>query len=112
MAGSRLLAFFRRFKLRGVSTPFGGASFELRESDRKILRDLLIELEGRRVLKTDFADEDYEHVTLSVIEIRKELTTILQRLHDKSPATEPIRPTATGLRGVPDALPARRRLRL
>jgi hypothetical protein len=88
---SRFFSFFRRLKLRGVSTPFGGASWELRESDREIVRGLLIYLEGRRVLKTDSADEDYEHVTLSVIEIRKELTTTLQRLHHKSPATEPIR---------------------
>jgi hypothetical protein len=89
--GFRLLSFFRRFRLLGISTPFGGASWALRESDREILRDLLIYLEGRRVLKTPFADEDYQYVTLSVIEIRKELTTTLQRLHDRSPAADPIR---------------------
>jgi hypothetical protein len=91
---SRVAAFFRRIRVSGVNVGIpgvGGVSVGLAEPERKAIRDLLVFLEGRRVLRVSYADEDREFVVSSVLEIREELTRTLQRLPESSPATESVR---------------------
>lgn len=90
----RLAAFFRRIRVSGVNVGIpgvGGVSVGLAEPERKAIRDLLVFLEGRRVLRVSYADEDREFAVRSVLEIREELTRTLQRLPESSPATESVR---------------------
>jgi hypothetical protein len=91
---SQLAAFLRRIRVSGVNVGIpgvGGVSVGLAEPERKAIRDLLVFLEGRRVLRVSYADEDRELVVRSVLEIREELTKTLQRLPESSPATESVR---------------------
>ena len=75
-------------KITGISTPIFGVSWRPEETERKIIRDLFITLEDKRViglLCTGF------FITPSVLQIRNELTNTLKRLNDSSPAVNSIR---------------------
>jgi len=74
-----------RKRLTGISTPIGGVSWIPPEPDRDIVRRLMIFLEDRRVLYIDYDMERLDYVTQSVLEIRRELTAILQSLDADSP---------------------------
>jgi hypothetical protein len=65
--------------LTGFSTPFFGVSWNPPETDRDIVRKLIIFLEDRRALYNPYDIETPMFVDQSLIEIRKELTNILQR---------------------------------
>lgn len=79
----------RRFS--GFSTPFGGVTWEPKESEREIIRKLFIALEDRRVLFNPYLLEFPPHVAASVIEIRKILTDTLSQISENSEAAPSIR---------------------
>lgn len=72
--------------INGFSTPVFGVSWNPPESERKIIRELIIYLEDRRALFTPFDFEFEDHVALSIIDIRKTITSSIQRLPDSSKA--------------------------
>ncbi|MBA7647738.1 hypothetical protein ES703_55517 [subsurface metagenome] len=70
--------------LTGISTPFFGLSWNPPESDRAIVRKLIMFLEDRRVLYNPYNIETPMFVAQSLLEIRKELTDTLQKIGDNS----------------------------
>ena len=68
--------------LTGISTPFFGVSWNPPETDREIVRRLITFLEDRRALYNPYNIETPMFVGQSLIEIRKELTSLLQRIGD------------------------------
>jgi len=78
-------------RLTGVSIPIFGISWNPPESESKIIRDVLVYLEDRRALYNPFAHELEHEVTHSVLDIRKELTSAIQRLSADSNATPLLR---------------------
>ena len=73
-------------RLTGISIPVFGVSWNPPESERKIVRDVLVFLEDRRMLFNDYAWEVEHEVADSVLRIRDELTQAIQRLSDGSDA--------------------------
>jgi len=63
--------------LTGISCPIFGISWTPPEDERQLARQYLAFLEDRRVLFDDYCNEDKKHVDLSIIEIRKETTTLI-----------------------------------
>ena len=78
-------------RLTGVSIPVFGVSWNPPEPERKIIRDVLVFLEDRRALYNPFAHELEHEVADSILDIRKELTTAIQRLSADSNATPLLR---------------------
>jgi len=78
-------------RLTGVSIPIFGISWNPPELESKIIRDILVYLEDRRALYNPFAHELEHEVAHSVIEIRKELTSAIQRLPADSNAAPLLR---------------------
>ncbi len=76
-----VMRWFRRLKGRvtGVSTPFGGVSFEPGVVDAEVARSLIAFLEDRRVLYEPTEVEMADHCIQSVLEIRRRLTQVLER---------------------------------
>ncbi len=68
--------------LTGFSTPFFGVSWTPPETDRDVVRKLITFLEDRRALYNPYNIETPMFVDQSLLEIRKELTSILQRIGD------------------------------
>lgn len=68
--------------LTGISTPVFGISWNPPETEREIVRKLLIFLEDRRALYNPYNIETPLFVNQSLIEIRKELTETLQKVGD------------------------------
>lgn len=101
----------RKIKLTGISTPFGGISWNLEKSDIEIAKDLINFLEDRRVLSMRFtgngrdlelvASEEHRVCTIStaphefaiksVMEIRRRLRDDLERVKPKSKLVEPMK---------------------
>ena len=78
-------------RITGLSTPVFGVSWNPPESERKIVRDVIVFLEDRRVLYNPFAIELEHEVTDSALEIREMLTDAIQRLPDNSQALSALR---------------------
>ena len=70
--------------LTGFSIPVFGVSWNPPVTDRQIARELIAFLEDRRVLYNPFELENPRYVVESVLEIRRVLTEMLQRLEDDS----------------------------
>jgi hypothetical protein len=70
--------------IKGISTPIGGISFEIPESDKEIIRKLLFFLEDRRVLFQSVCREYSIHVDESVLKIREQLTETLTKINEDS----------------------------
>ena len=66
--------------LTGFSTPFFGVSWNPPETDRNVVRKLITFLEDRRALYNPYNIEMPIFVDQSLLEIRKELTKILQEV--------------------------------
>lgn len=64
-------------RLTGISCPIFGVSWIPPEDEKQLVRQYLFFLEDRRVLFEDYCNEDKKHVDLSIIEIRKETTTLI-----------------------------------
>lgn len=69
-------------RLRGFSTPVGGLSWEAPEAEAAVARRVIRFLEDRRVLYNPSELEQPQHCVISVIEIRRFLTTELGNLTD------------------------------
>jgi len=76
--------------LTGISTPFGGVSWKPPETERGVVRKLLVFLEDRRALYNPYDIEMPVYVDRSIIEIRHKLTEILESLDEKSEASQHI----------------------
>lgn len=66
--------------LTGFSTPFFGVSWNPPDTDRDIVRKLILFLEDRRALYNPYNIETPMFVEQSILEIRKELTEILKKI--------------------------------
>lgn len=73
-------------RITGVSFPVFGVSWNPAESERNVIRSLLIFLEDRRALYNPNSLEIGDHVAGSVMEIRTALTNSIQRLPENSNA--------------------------
>lgn len=74
-------------RLGGITIPgIGGASFKFPESERDVVRQVVIFFEDKRALYEDFALEIEDHVIQSLLQVRKELTDAMKRVSSKSPA--------------------------
>src|SRR5690242_14236102 len=86
------LSFFNiRKRLTGFSTPFGGLEWENvppetpeYDKERDLVTSLLTFLEDRRVLYGSWAEEEPQHVTRSVLQIRERLTKELEVIEGDS----------------------------
>lgn len=78
-------------RIAGVSFMGVGVSWKAPELERKVIRDLLTQLEDRRALYTNNEREGGAYVSQSIIKIREMLTASLLRLDEGSPAIPPIR---------------------
>ena len=70
--------------LTGIQTPFFGVLWNPPETDREIVRKLIIFLEDRRALYNPYDIEMPEYVERSVLEIRKQLTELMGQLDANS----------------------------
>ncbi len=77
--------------LTGISTPVFGVSWNPPETEREIVRKLLVFLEDRRALYNPFDIEMPEYVDRSIIEIRHELTRILKTVDENSEISQHVR---------------------
>lgn len=66
-----------RYRMTGVSAPFGGAQWERKDDDLEIARRVLNLLGDRRMLWRDFSVEIEEHCVGSADHTRKELAKLL-----------------------------------
>jgi hypothetical protein len=75
-------------RLASLSVAGFGAGLKLPESERGVVREVIVFLEDRRVLYVDHHLEVKGQVIDSVLQIRKELTAALRRVEAKSPAAK------------------------
>jgi hypothetical protein len=75
-------------RLGGISTPFGGASLRLPESEKDVVRGVIVFLEDRRVLYENMYLEVPSQVVSSLLDIRKELTGGIKKVEADSPAAK------------------------
>jgi hypothetical protein len=68
--------------LTGFSTPIFGVSWNPPETDRDVVRKIVTFLEDRRALYNPYDMEMPEYVARSILEIRKEITSILKNIDD------------------------------
>lgn len=78
-------------RITGFSISFLGASWNPPASERKIVKDVLVFLEDRRALYSEYAFEIEAQVNASVLEIRQQLTNAIQQLPDGSNAIPHLR---------------------
>lgn len=72
-------------RLTGLSTPFGGAAWSAKPSDKELAHRVVTFLEDRRVLYAPDECEIPAHCLSSVLEIRRELTTALVEARGRQP---------------------------
>lgn len=78
-------------RLTGFSTPLFGISWASTESERDIVRRLVISLEDRRVLFNPLALEVEWQAIESVTDIRRHLSEVLGEIGEASPGVDPIK---------------------
>ena len=78
-------------RITGISTPIFGVSWNPPEDKRDIVRGLIAFLEDRRALYADHHAEYGPWVEQSVLEMRRELTRILQACPEDDALLGPIR---------------------
>jgi hypothetical protein len=84
----KLLHRLPHFKLTGVSTPFGGVSWEAEGSDREAAHRVIVFLDDRRVLYDHIRSETPDYAVESILEIRTKLTQELEHLRRESPLAQ------------------------
>lgn len=92
-------------RIKGISTPFGGISFDLNDTEKDVIRELFIYLEDRRVLFNPYELESPNYVLQSIVQIRDYLTKILIRLDDDSNLAEFIRKMRAACRKLMETNP-------
>src|SRR2546422_3596860 len=78
-------------RLTGISTPFFGASWKPSDTDRSVAKRVITFLEDRRVLYSPSELEMPAHCVESVLEIRRFLTTEIDKLDEKADLTASLR---------------------
>ncbi len=78
-------------RITGISTPFGGVSWDPPEDERRAVRGFVMFLEDRRVLFNPHHLEIEGQVTQSTLSIREKATETLASLADDSHAMTPIK---------------------
>lgn len=91
-------------RITGISVPVFGISWNPPTSEREIVRGLLVFLEDRRALYNDFAHEIEHQVVESVQAIRRECTTILQKLPENSTGASSVLAIRAGCREYLDSV--------
>jgi len=71
-------------RITGISVPIFGVSWTPPETDREVVRKLVLYLEDRRALYHPYDMESPHYVIESVLEIRRHLTEVLQTLDEGS----------------------------
>ena len=94
--------------LTGFSTPIFGVSWNPPKNEREVIRKLIIFLEDRRVLFNPYNLEFFDPVIESVLEIRKNLTRVLENLDEDSKAVPSIRAMRASCRKFLDQVGGRR----
>lgn len=77
--------------MTGLNIPFFGVSWTAPEPQRKIVKELLVFLEDRRVLYNPYSWEVEHEVIDSVMRIREALTSAISRLSDNALAVSWLR---------------------
>jgi hypothetical protein len=81
-----------RSNLTGISIPIFGLSWQPPASEKEAIRKLLVYLEDRRSLYASRYAQAHagrpEHITQSVLDIRKEITATLQSINFKNETKE------------------------
>lgn len=90
-------------RITGISTPIFGVSWKPPEAERGIAQDLATFLEDRRVLYNPMELECPHHCVESVLEIRRELTSLLRRVSSESTLKESLRGMRAACRKFLDA---------
>lgn len=78
-------------RITGLSLFGFGGNWSAPEPERVVVRDIITVLEDRRALYVQAVWEQPDYVIQSVLRIREELTSGLQRIADGSPAKEAFR---------------------
>ena len=79
-------------RIRGISFPICGVSWQPPGSERQVIRRLLVFLEARRSLRLSHSRGVRHYVTPSILEIRQTLETALKDIENpESPAIPPLR---------------------
>ena len=93
-------------RVTGVSTPFGGVSWEtVPDVEKEVLTRLVAFLEDRRVLYNPSEVEVPDHCVESVLRIREVLVDLAGRLDRTSELAATLRHMAGACRGFLDRLP-------
>jgi len=90
-------------RLTGISTPVFGLSWQPSASEQHIVRGLMLFLEDRRVLYHPYQLEVRDWVVQSVLQIREELTRVLQGLEEDSGLIAPCQAMRAACRKFLDA---------
>lgn len=77
------------FKLTGVSTPFGGLSWEVTDSEKRVIQKLFYFLESKRILTNPASMELANQCIISALEIKGFIVNLLGDFHF-SKATETV----------------------
>lgn len=85
-------------RLTGISTPFGGVSWNPPDDERDVIRRLFIFLEDRRVLFNPFHLEIQYQVDQSLKDIRTHLIDTLMELKEDSKAVGSLKAMAAACR--------------
>lgn len=74
-----------KFEINGISFPFGGISWNKKDSEKEMFTHLLLYLESKRILVNPIEMENKEWCIESVLEIKQKLISITEsiRLKDK-----------------------------
>ena len=78
-------------RITGISTPFGGISWDPPDDERRTVRGFVTFLEDRRVLFNPYYLEIEDQVIQSALSIREKATETLSQLTDDSPAIASIK---------------------
>jgi len=98
--------------LTGISTPIFGVSWSPPKSDQEIVRKLIAFFEDRRALYNPFNIETPIFVDLSILEIRKKLTEILENIDESSDIVPHLRALRAAARKYMDEREHRRHHRM
>lgn len=80
-----------RIKVTGLSTPFGGISWEYSETEKKGVQELFFFLETKRILVNPIEMEIKQWCIESAFEIKKKITEIYSQYHFSNHTTDCIR---------------------
>lgn len=93
-------------RINGVSTPIFGISWNPENTEKDMVRNLIIFLEDRRVLLYEEEREGADHCRVSVEKIRETITEFLQEFHTDESLVKQVRKFRTACRKFCDKVGA------